>query len=25
MRQTGYYLTLPTWAAGSYPKVQINP
>ncbi len=25
MRQTGYYLTLPTWASGSYPKVQINP
>lgn len=25
MRQTGYYLTLPTWTAGSYPKVQIGP
>jgi len=25
MRQTGYYLTLPNWDAGSYPKVQFNP
>ena len=25
MLQTGYYLTLPAWATGSYPKVQINP
>jgi prepilin-type N-terminal cleavage/methylation domain-containing protein len=25
MLQTGYYLTLPTWSTGSYPKVQINP
>jgi prepilin-type N-terminal cleavage/methylation domain-containing protein len=25
MRQTGYYLTLPSWTSGSYPKVQINP
>ena len=25
MLQTGYYLTLPAWSAGSYPKVQFNP
>lgn len=25
MLQTGYFLTLPTWSVGSYPKVQINP
>lgn len=25
MRQTGYYLTLPDWGSGSYPKVQIAP
>ena len=25
MLQTGYYLTLPSWSSGSYPKVQINP
>lgn len=25
MLQTGYFLTLPTWDIGSYPKVQINP
>ena len=25
MLQTGYFLTLPDWGPGSYPKVQINP
>jgi prepilin-type N-terminal cleavage/methylation domain-containing protein len=24
MRDTGRYLTLPNWAAGSFPKVQFN-
>ena len=24
MRQTGWYLTLPAWGSGSYPKVQMD-
>lgn len=25
MRQSGYYLTLPDWDAGSFPKVRLSP